>query len=263
MNIVSVNTVLLILILVIALPVQQAISEESKVPRKSMRGDDGVMKEVELEEGEQDKQPLVTLEEVISDRGACPDLGTSKIQVEQYRGRFYINHEKSAFELAREKSRRYDEKMPIEQGNLGHPDFRTVVDIKMQAYPSTRCVALETLSAKIEVNNRIEIAKEFDEGSCVYAELYNLELELMQLDEEIINNELIALKGFLRENFGRENTFGPVTGQNIDGFKDKKTEMLEWLVKSKVFQIREKIYESRKEYDVPEYYEEILTECGA
>ena len=55
---------------------------------------------------------------------SCPDLGTPTVKAVSYTGTLLQSHKKTAFEIAREKSVRYNVKMPMRQGNNGQALFR-------------------------------------------------------------------------------------------------------------------------------------------
>ncbi len=192
----------------------------------------------------------------------CPEFGSPYINMVQFGGRMYQNHEKTAFELAREKSHKYGIKMPLRQGNMGWPSFRLESDIELRTYPSLGCIVLLKMDVKVYVDRRLEIAADYEKGSCMYNEFYTLEMELMQQDEEFINNELRTIRNHMTTDPGDHFVTGPVKGINIDEAAKKKEEQIQKMIEHQINKLEERLFRLRVQSDLPEFFDEIAADCA-
>ncbi len=192
----------------------------------------------------------------------CTGFGQATISVMQFTGELFQNQEKSAFTLAREKSRRYGIKMPMRQGNMGSVSFRTNISVYIENPAGSGCLVVRGMDVEVYVNNKVEIASEHDEGSCMYTELYGLEIELMRQDEQIINENLHEFLANLRKTIGQHNGYRAPAGTNVDRAVSWKRREIENMIKMHLESLEEELFNTRREMDLPEYYAEIEADCS-
>lgn len=164
--------------------------------------------------------------------------------------------------LASQKSRLYGEKMPDFQGNLGEPDinFKTVVYI--DRFPTTGCVYLKKLHLEVRVDHRVYIAGEYPEGSCLYNEFYQLETELMQLDQDIINERIEEIKAYITSVPEEIRALGPNRKGSIYELEAKHRKNINAIINSEIMQLKKDLLYQRRENDDPQFYYDIYADCG-
>lgn len=193
----------------------------------------------------------------------CPEFGKpTLVNIVQYKGSMFQNQSKTAFDIAREKSVSYNMKMPLRAGNMGRAMMRVQTEVNLVSYPSAGCIVIEQISSRVMVDHEVEFAVEHQPGTCMYNELYNLEIELMQQDEEVVNTEVMKLREDLKRIINENNVYGPFTGIDFDAAKKEKKMELQLMIEKKVNDIAWKIFEERKKSDLPEFYEEIRQDCS-
>ncbi len=195
------------------------------------------------------------------DEKACPDHGVVRVQVEHFNGNMFQSLTKSAFDIAREKSRRYNAKMPLRQGNNGFAKFRVETETDLVPYASNRCVAVKSVHVKVMIDHKVEIASEHEAGSCMFDELVGLESELMQQDELLIGTESRKMQQYLSAYF-KELQGYPLKGADIDDVIAQKKQEIKDLVQGMVDKIALQAETLRRETDLPEYYDEIVADCS-
>jgi len=196
------------------------------------------------------------------DISECPQYDPPTISVVQMTGLTYQSQTKTAFQIAREKAVRYGQKMPQEQGNLGISGLRAETQLNVEAYSEIGCIVVHDIDVKIYLDNKMEFATDYQPGTCMYGEFFNLEMELMQQDEEIVNNEVMELRHVLREDIGANYVFGPIRGVNLDEAKAEKTAEIEEVINNRVTELEKKINKIRRESDIPAYHDEIKKDCA-
>lgn len=194
--------------------------------------------------------------------GDCPRFDPPAITVVQFSGEKYQTREKTAFQLAREKSEKYDVRMPMQQGTIGEAMLRTKISVEIDSHPAVGCIVLKKLDAKVFLDHKFEMASDFADGGCMYNEFFNLETELSYQDEDIVNEEIIALRRKIKSTIGEKNVQGPVVGMNIDDAKFQWKKEIEEMLDEEVAKIKAKLDAVRQESDLPEFYAEIEADCS-
>ncbi|MCB9996590.1 MAG: hypothetical protein H6869_09160 [Rhodospirillales bacterium] len=200
-------------------------------------------------------------EEAVGQQVNCPAYGTPNVNIMYFNGALQENDLKTAFQIARQKSSRYDRKMPVQIGNMGTPVFKIGYDIEMDSYNNSRCMAVKKVHVTLTVDHKVEVASDHPEGTCVYDELFNLEMELMQQDEEVINDELKRILAELQSSLKANNVW-PVGYANLDSALFKRRKEIEAEIKMKFDEVEAQIFELRKQSDRDEFYQEILYDCS-
>lgn len=198
----------------------------------------------------------------MGDASGCPNYGITDIEALLYDGRIMVSHTTSSVDMAYKKKRKYNKPMPVRQGNIGGAVFRVETDVGVDTYPATGCIFVKGINVKVFLDYKIDIAREYPEGSCIYDEFYNLEAELMAQDEELVNAELQKLQGVLNDKIGEHNIFRPRAGQDIDDAAMEKKKEIETMIQQHVDLATGVIASARKESDLPEFFDEIEAGCA-
>ena len=199
-----------------------------------------------------------------SQSGTCPAVIDPVIEVKQSNSNMFENDSKSSIEIAKMKGKRYEMKMPPRQGSISIPSFHIDTYVETRKFETLGCVVIDKLIVDIAVEQRIDIASEYDAGTCAHDQFYSLEVELMQQDEMYINQELAKLKDSLEKQVVVYNLHGPVPDnvrlEKVDaelkqGFTDS--------IEREINGIEAAAYELHRKSDQPTFYDDILRDCGA
>lgn len=193
---------------------------------------------------------------------SCPSYDPPAISVVLFDGAVYQSQTKKAFQLAREKAVKYGEKMPMEQGSIGSASLRVDTSVMVDTHQDDGCISVTKIDSKVRMDHKIEIASDFEPGTCMQGEIYNLEMELSQQDEEIVNDEIAKLRYAIREEMGKNYVYGPVRGVDLDSAVIAKRKEIEEMIAGHIKKLEQDIAQVRKETDLPEYFAEIKADCS-
>jgi hypothetical protein len=134
-------------------------------------------------------------------------------------------------------------------------------DIGLITYATMGCIVVERVDVEVFVDTRMELANDFEEGTCMYGEFFNLENELMQQDELVINAEVQKMRDELKQGLAKNNVTGPVRGLDLDEATSGLKAEIEDMLQNKVDEIEDKIAKVRQESDKPSFFDEIKNDC--
>lgn len=191
----------------------------------------------------------------------CSKYSDPEIFLNRIKGGLFISPALTEEALASQKSRLFGRKMPDRQGNVGHPEIHHKTNMKIAKFPTTGCVYLERLQIDVRIDQRMYIAGEYPEGSCLYNGFYELEAELMQLDEDIIDASFKKMNAYLHSLPEAIRAAGPTTRGSIHDLEKSHQENIQRIVDSFVMQLEKDLMTQRRDADDPSFYYDIQSEC--
>ncbi|HIF24763.1 MAG TPA: hypothetical protein EYQ41_01115 [Micavibrio sp.] len=202
-----------------------------------------------------------TLEHLSTER--CSKFSDPEIILNRLKGGVYYSPALTEEALASQKQRLFRKNMPERQGNVGHPEMYHKTYVKLAKFPTTGCVYLERLQADVRVDHRVYIAGEYPKGSCLYNGFYELEAELMQLDQDVINKAFNQFEAYLKSVPEAIRAAGPVArgSGNIYDLEKEHQENIERIVDSFVMKLEKDLMLQRRDVDDPAFYDDIIAEC--